>query len=103
MPTLDITVGKKFTLNTQNFSSVSPTVTLTLKDVVDTDKLVEVHKNLEIIADALLHKQMESDAVTMATIKKMGFSKYFKTVKENGNMDEVVAEALRKLTELPPF
>lgn len=100
---LDITVSKKFTLNTQNYSSVSPTVTLTLRDIVDTADLIEVHKNLEIIADALLHKQMESDAITMATIKKLGFSKYFKEVKENGNMDEVVAQALGKLTKLPPF
>ncbi len=103
MPTLDITVSKKFTLNTGNFSSVSPTITLNLKDVIDVNMLSEVHKHLEIVADALLHKQMESDAKTMAVIKKLGFSKYFKQVEEQGNLDEVLEMAIQKLNELPPF
>ena len=103
MPTLDITVGKKFTINTQNFSSVSPTVTLVLKDVIDTEDILKVHEQLEIIADGLLHKQIESDVVTMATIKKMGFEDYFKKVRENGNIDDVIQENIRKIAKLPPF
>ncbi len=103
MPTLDITVSKKFTINTQNFSSVSPTVTLVLKDVIDAEDIIKTHETLEIIADGLLHKQMESDVVTMSEIKKMGFEKYFKAVRENGNMDAVLEEAIKKITKLPPF
>ena len=103
MPTLDITVTKKFTLNTQNFSSVSPTVTLTLKDLIDTKDLLEVHETLEMIADGLFHKQLESDAKTMSIIKKIGFAEYFKKIKENGSIDDALTVALEKLVKLPPF
>lgn len=103
MPTINITVGKKFTLNTQNFSSISPTITLELKDVIDLSDVLKTHKLLEIVADGLLHKQIESDAKTMAVIKKLGFAEYFKKVNEEGNMDEVMEEAIKKLSELPPF
>ena len=100
---INLTVGKKFTLNTQNFSSVSPTVTLEVVDGVELDDVLKVHELLEIIADGLLHKQIESDALTMAHIKKLGFSEYFKKVREESNMDDVMEQAIRKLTEIPPF
>jgi hypothetical protein len=100
---LDITVQKKFTLNTGNYSSIQPSVSLTFHGLVDDKDITKVHNLLDIITDGLLHKQIESDALTMATIKKMGFSDYFKKIKEQGNMDETIEEACRKLTELPPF
>lgn len=100
---LDITVQKKFTLNTGNYSSIQPSVSITFHGLVDDKDIPKVHNLLDIITDGLLHKQIESDALTMATIKKMGFSDYFKKIKEQGNMDETIEEACRKLTELPPF
>ena len=100
---LDLTVQKKFTLNTGNYSSIQPSVSLTFLGLVDDKDIPKVHQLLDIITDGLLHKQIESDALTMATIKKMGFSDYFKKIKEQGNMDETIEEACRKLTELPPF
>lgn len=102
MPRCDVTVQKKFTLNTGNYSSVQPSVSITAHDIIDED-IIKTHKLLEIIADGLLHKQIESDAITMATIKKMGFAEYFKKIRENNEMDSVMEEALKKLTELPPF
>jgi hypothetical protein len=103
MPNLDVTVQKKFTLNTGNYSSIQPSVSITVHNVVDTVDLPKVHKLLDIITDAMLHKQIESDAKTMATVKKLGFSDYFKKVREQGNMDEVLKKAIEKLSELPPF
>ena len=103
MPNLDVTVQKKFTLNTGNYSSIQPSVSITVHNVVDTEDLPKVHKLLDIITDALLHKQIESDSQTMATVKKLGFSDYFKKVREQGNMDEVLKKAIEKLSELPPF
>ena len=103
MPTMDITVGKKFTLNTQNFSSISPTLSITFKDIIDIDDLMKIHKLADVIADGLFHKQIESDAKTMAVIKKIGFSEYFKKVHEEGNMDEVLQIAIDKIAKLPPF
>ena len=103
MPKCEITVGKKFTLNTQNFSSISPSVTIKIEDIVDVGDILKTHRIVEIIADGLLHKQIESDAKTMSVIKKIGFAKYFKKVKEEGNMDEIMDKAIKKLMEIPPF
>ena len=103
MPDLDVKVQKKFTLNTGNYSSIQPSVSVTIHHVVDTEDIPKVHKLLDIITDALLHKQIESDAKTMATVKKLGFSDYFKKVREQGNMDEILKKAIEKLSELPPF
>lgn len=103
MPTLNVTVSKKFTLNTGNFSSIQPSVSVGVHEIIDTVDIPKVHKLLDIITDALLHKQIESDAKTMATIKKLGFSDYFKKVREQGNTDEVLKKAIEKLSELPPF
>jgi hypothetical protein len=102
MPTCDITVGKKFTINTQNFSSVSPTLSITFKDVIDINDLLKVHDLADTIADALFHKQMESDLKTMAAIKKLGFADYFKKVNES-DIDEVLKESIAKIAKLPPF
>lgn len=91
-----LTLSKRFTLNTQNFSSVSPSITLEIVDGVDANKLFDAHANLELLADALLHDQIKSDATTMATIKKIGFGEYFKKIDQD-DMDERVEKALGEL------
>ena len=99
MPKCEITVGKKFTLNTQNFSSVSPTLTIKLTGS-DVTNLTKAHELLDIVADGLFHKQLESDAKTMAVIKKLGFAEYFKKIREQqGDMDNVLMNSIKKLSE----
>lgn len=93
---LNLTVGKKFTLNTQNYSSVSPSVIIEVVDGVDAERISDVHRNLELIADALLHEQIKNDALTMATIKKLGFAEYFKQIDQE-KMDEDFERALGEL------
>lgn len=96
---IKLTVSKRFTLNTQNFSSVSPSITLEIVDGVDANKLFDAHADLELVADALLHDQIKSDATTMATIKKIGFGEYFKKIDQD-DMDKRVEEALGELVNL---
>lgn len=91
----DVSVGKKFTFNTGDYSSVGPTLILTLKDV-DIDKIQEIHEKLDIIADGLYHKQMMSDITTMGSVKKMGYSEYFKAINVE-EMDEVIKITARSL------
>ena len=100
MQKLNMVVGKKFTINTQNYSSVSPTLTLDLSELNGIEDIIKYHELLEVIADGLLHKQMESDIITMATIKRMGFEKYFKEVRENGNIDETLDSAVNELMNI---
>lgn len=96
---IKLTVGKKFTLNTQNFSSVSPSIILEIVDGVSADKIFDAHAKLELLADALLHDQIKSDAKTMASIKKLGFGEYFKQI-DKEEMDERVEIALGELINI---
>lgn len=84
----DVSVGKKFTFNTGNYSSAGPTLILTLKDI-DIEKIQKIHEKLDIIVDGLYHKQMRSDINTMATVKRMGFEDYFNEVDEDEIDDEI--------------
>jgi hypothetical protein len=55
----DVTIGKRFTINTGDFSSVQPNCSITLKDV-DIDNVVDVHALLETVVDGLFHIQMKT-------------------------------------------
>lgn len=92
-----LTIQKKFTLNTQNYSSVSPSLIIEVVDGVDAEKLIEAHRKLDIIADGLFHKQIESDLKTMAVIKQMGFGEYFKNI-DMDDIDEDIKDAITDLT-----
>ena len=91
-----MTTGKKFTLNTQNYSSISPTITLEIVDGVKAESVSNIHRLLDTIADCLLHEQMENDLNTMAAIKKMGFGEYFKSI-DREKMDESFKRAIDDL------
>jgi hypothetical protein len=91
-----ISLQKKFTLNTQNYSSISPAITLDIVDGVDAENVSDAHRYLSTIADLLLHEQIEDDAKTMATMKALGFSKYFKSL-DHEKMDEQFEQVLQKL------
>jgi hypothetical protein len=84
----DVSVSKKFTFNTGNYSSVGPALILTVKDV-DVNQIQKVHENLDIIADGLYHKQMISDIQTMGDVKGVGFEKYFGSLDERMMDDEI--------------
>jgi hypothetical protein len=53
MSKCDITIEKSLTINTGNYSSMKPSVTLTLKDV-DVGSLKEQYTNLSNVAHGLL-------------------------------------------------
>lgn len=99
MPNIELTVGKKFTINTQNFSSVSPTFTIKLNGIEDLEKVNEVHELLELIADGLWHKQMINDIKSMATLKSMGVGKYVEELEKN-DIDGSINDALKKLIDI---
>lgn len=88
----DVMISKKMTLNTGNYSSVSPMCTLTLKDV-DLERVQEVHEKLDMIADALYHKQLISDIKTMGVIKSMGFDSYFDSLNME-EMDTIIKDSI---------
>ncbi len=93
---IDVGINKKFTLNTGNFSSISPSISLTAHDV-DSQDVDRVYSLLGDVADVLLHEQIKDDATTMASIKKLGFGKYFKSL-DRDRMTEAMQDAINELS-----
>lgn len=91
----DVTLGKKFTFNTGNYSSTQPLLTITVKDV-DSEDILKIHEQLDIVVDGLYHKQMDSDIKTMATVKQMGFEKYLQEINQE-EITEAITKALRSI------
>ncbi len=68
---LDISVSKTITINTGNYSSVKPSVTVTAKEV-DVLKFKEVSEKISNITDILLHFEAVSLCDTINTIQEVG-------------------------------
>lgn len=95
---ITISIGKKMTINTGNYSSVQPSVSLTVHDV-PLDEVEKVHKHLDIIADGLVHEQIESDTMTMGTMKKLGIGEYFSKINKD-QMKQVIDNSIRNIIEV---
>lgn len=93
-----ITVSKKFTVNTGNYSSVQPSVSLTVHDVPLKD-VVQIHRDLDIIADGLIHEQIESDSMTMGVMKKIGIGKYFNEI-DKEQMKSTIMNSIKNIIEV---
>jgi hypothetical protein len=94
---VDVNVSKKFTFNTGNYTSIQPVVSVTARDV-DVEDVKKVHEKLNIITDVLIHDQIQDDAVTMATVKKLGFKEYFNKI-DKDKMQNEMTKAIRDLTK----
>lgn len=95
----DLTVSKKFTINTGDFSSIQPNISITIKDVEDT-AVIDIHTKLETIVDGLFHIQMKNDGRTMGTIKNMKFGSFLSELNEDEILEDVkqAMDDLRRLT-----
>jgi hypothetical protein len=95
----DVTVSKKFTINTGDFSSIQPNISLTIKDV-EAENVIEAHTLLETIVDGLFHVQMKNDGKTMGTLKNMGFGSFISELNESEILEDVkqAMDDLRRLT-----
>lgn len=93
-----ITVSKKSTINTGNYSSVQPSVSLTIHDV-PLKEIKQIHKDLDIIADVLFHEQIKSDAETMGDMKKLGLGEYFSKI-NNEQMIKDLEDSINSIIEI---
>lgn len=86
MAKCDLTVEKSMTINTGNYQSVKPGVSITLKDV-DVENLEKEYENLSIAVSALLSKNLVDLEEDGRAIQNIGLSKYIAALKEN--MDKI--------------
>lgn len=92
---IDLKVKKQATINTGNYSSIQPSVHITLKDV-DLDKTENTYKNLNIISTALFIKELYILSELQNDIKKFGIKDFFKKLQ----LDEIKTDFRSAIKEL---
>ena len=75
----DITLSKKATINTGNYSSITPSVSLTLKDV-DITQLERAYEDLNVISAVFFLSEYRVMAELQDDSKKLGITKFFETL-----------------------
>ena len=84
---MDITVSKKATINTGNYSSITPSVSLTVCDV-DENRVKEVHSNLGTISMALFLEEFYNMSNLQEEVKNVGIKQFFNEL----DMEEIKAD-----------
>jgi hypothetical protein len=95
---LDITVGKKMTINTGNYSSIQPSISITAKDV-DIENHNTVKHDLEVLCNANLLNQIKEDFTLMEGFKLIGLKEIIESLDIN-TMENDVSDSIRRLSTL---
>jgi len=95
----DITLSKKATINTGNYSSITPSVSITLKDV-DASQIERAYQDMNIITAVLFLSEYKVMAELQDDSKKLGITKFFETLnEEKEDMKTDFEEAVKNLAE----
>ena len=79
---VDISVSRTLTINTGNYESIKPSVSLTVKDV-DNDKVSDVYLSLETALTGLLKMEVLACKQEMSSKTSSGLDVYCNTVESN--------------------
>jgi len=91
----DINISKKMTINTGNYSSIQPSVSITLKDV-DMENYNECMNNLSVILDTLFTVNLMEHAEYQQVIKDHGLNKVLNSINQE-KMKIETEKAIKKL------
>ena len=99
MAKIDISVTRSFTINTGNYESIKPTVTLTVKDV-ESDKASDAYLALDDAITGIMKIEIMNNVGEMKKVGD-GLDRYCRDIQ--GKVPEIgakVEESLEKLNEL---
>lgn len=96
MAKCDVTVAKKLTVNTGNYSSIQPSVAISVKDI-EVDKVEEVHAIMERLVGGLVLIHVREDSDLMDDIKRMGLREFFREA--GNNIDISVSSSIQELKD----
>lgn len=94
---LSVTISKKMTVNTGNYSSIQPSVSVTLDDLKPEDFKKKV-ESLNILVDSLFTTNLMEHAELQQLIKDNGLNVVLNAVNQQG-MKEDMEDALDSLKE----
>ena len=96
---MDITISKKATINTQNYSSITPSVSLTFKDV-DVSNAEQIYADMNVISAVFWLSEYRLMANLQDDTKRLGITKFFETLdEEKESMKTDFEEAIKRLAE----
>lgn len=95
MAKMDITIGRDLTINCGNYSSIKPSISLTVKEVDEQDML-SVYNKISETMNGLLAVEIVSLSNEMESAQEMGYKQY-KQMLENaidaqGGTDSFLSE-----------
>lgn len=93
----DLSVSRTMTINTGNYSSVKPSVSLTIKDV-ESANIREVYKQMNKIADSLMYYETKELIDNSITINDIGVDRFMETLPNFQNdIENQLDEAMEML------
>lgn len=95
---IDVSVNKKATINTGNYSSISPSISITIKDI-DTSKLEDLQEDINSVTSALFLNEMYLLSEIQNSVKIAGIRQFFEDL-DIGEMKKDFAESLKKLSSI---
>lgn len=101
MKKCDVTVNKKMTINSGNYSSIQPSVSVTIKDTYVED-IEDTYKNLEVIVDILLMEEIKSLSETQEDIQKLNVKKFLSSLNTD-NMTTELKKSIQNLSGMVKF
>ena len=90
-----MTVAKKATINTGNYSSITPSVSLTLNGI-EVEEVIEVYEDMDILTAAMFVREFETMTEIQEDVKTGGIANFFDKLQRE-DMDVDVTEAIKRL------
>lgn len=99
MAKVDVSITRTITINTGNYQSIKPTVTLTVKDV-DSGQVPEAYQALDEAATGLFQLEVVNNAMEMRKIEQ-GLDAYCREIVEGAeHTTQNIEDNLNKLNSL---
>jgi len=96
---MDIVIGRSLTIATGNYSSIKPSISITLKDIEE-QNITKEYMRLSELADALIALEIIKMGTEMMTISDNGFGAYLRILLKKS---EKLENELRKYLEKAPL
>lgn len=95
----NISISRKMTINTGNFSNIQPNVLIEMKDVYVED-IEKTYKNMETIMSALFIEEINNLSDLQNDINKVSYNKLYNLI-DKKSMNDDMKESIQKLSGIP--
>ena len=95
----DVTVGRQMTLNTGNYTSIRPSIGITLKDI-DVGNIGDANNRLMLLLNMYLTREIAILQEFKNEVDEAGGPKRFIENIDKENMDKAIEEAEKNLGEI---